>query len=99
MKNICLFKVYTYATALGVYPLPGVYSRRRKKIIPTKNKYIFDKTGFSLVWNEGRGPMYINANLENEIKIVLESQMIQKWSEEIKKKIISSEEIKNTKFL
>ena len=29
--------------------------------------------------------MYINANLENEIKIVLESQMIQKWSEEIKK--------------
>ena len=37
-------------------------------------KDILDKTGFSFVWNE-----------ENEIKIVLENQMIQKWSEEIKK--------------
>ena len=41
-------------------------------------KDILDKTGFSFVWNEGRGPMDINANWENEIKIVLENQMIQK---------------------
>jgi hypothetical protein len=52
----------------------------------TKNKDILDKTGFSFVCNEGRGPMDTNANGENKIKIVLENQMIQKWSEEIKKK-------------
>jgi hypothetical protein len=44
----------------------------------TKKKHILEKTGFSFVWNEGRGPMDINPKKENEIKIVLENQMIQK---------------------
>ena len=51
----------------------------------TKKKHILDKTGFSFVWNEGRGPMDINPKQENEIKIVLENQMIQKQNEEIEK--------------
>ena len=55
-----------------------IYSRRKKRSWPLKIKYILDKTGFSFVWNEGRGPADINTNWENEIKIVLENQMIQK---------------------
>jgi len=62
-----------------------IYSHRgKKRSWPLKIKDIFDKTGFSFVWNECRGPIDINTNWENKIKIVLENQMIQKWSEEIK---------------
>ena len=49
--------------------------------MPTKNEDILNKKGFFFVWNESRGPMDINANWENEIKIVLENQMIQKLSD------------------
>ena len=63
-----------------------IYSRMgKKRLWPLKIKDILDKTGFFFVWNEGRGPTDINANWENEIKTVLANQMIQKWSEEIKK--------------
>ena len=63
-----------------------IYSRRKKKRSwLLKIKDILDKTGFSFVWNKGRGPTDINTNWENEIKILLENQMIQKWSEETKK--------------
>ena len=48
----------------------------KKRSWPIKNKKNLDKTGFSYVWNEGRGPVDINTNWENEIKIVLENQMI-----------------------
>ena len=63
-----------------------IYSRRGKKIMVTKNKRHFRLNKvFLLFFNEGRGRRDINANWENEIKIVLENQMIQKRSEEIKK--------------
>ena len=57
-----------------------------KTIMATKNKRQFRQKGLSFVWNEGRGPTDINTNWENEIKTVLENQIIQNWIEEFKKK-------------
>ena len=57
--------------------LKAAYDAGEKRSWPLKIKDILDKTGFSFVWNEGRGPTDVNANWENEIKTVLENQMIQ----------------------
>ena len=62
-----------------------IYSRRGKKIMISKNKRYIRQNRFSFVWNEVRAAMDIDANWENEIKIVLENQMIQILSEEITK--------------
>jgi len=44
-----------------------IYPRRGKKSLSLKIKDNLDKTDFCFVWNEGRGPMDIYANWENEI--------------------------------